>query len=1098
MVAPAVPELTEEVLHESLDARTESLSSLRELGPPDLVHLVKQGIRNQGKQIGIYHHVTGVDASSSASLAAYINTLTYREHGPNATNKIVEGVYCCYNAFSRLDMRIHVSIPGTVESYCVDERGDKRKATDELWLETYLCSVLRAYSYADDGSGETIRKIMGVRRFNPVTNTETEHRFLHSAEQLFFRGYQLGSDSVVQVPTNVSNHLTVGLLKYLETTGRYASGINLFEKLRSQSVEVSSLLAKVQFMGNEEVAGVRTLHHALTEIPMDYVMLDTQAEFLLHKAKTAPTRELKEERLRMALKCADRATIAAPSEFGTWARLAQVYVAMEDWENALTILNSCPMFSYQDKDTPIMPEPREVQLPTLAETRLDEIDSEPEGRFSDQVDPNLLGLRAASYKGTFKQAYNILTEMTAKIGWDQLLKIRSTVFVMEDEYRTEKHEASRRNPSIDGLRGTPVPTANGDDESEDDEHDETVIKMGENDSATDALRVNGGAGVEVGELERPSSAIDPGDTENGESNDDHLSKLNTKRLCERWLDSLFMVLYEDLKVYTIWRTQMAQYRAQQLQYKKSAEEWAILGSLAERLQHLDEAVEAYRACLSLRFSPKALAGILRVYKHDKNTRDMVQSVIRLVAWQYRWYSEFSPELLHTIRSLIEDEGAVKVRSIVQATSLPQTVLDLTHHYAALCATFRSSGTDAERNPEFCLLMASASASATAAPVDAASMPPAIVCIGMAGSGKTTFMRRINAYLHSKQTAPYVINLDPAVLSVPFESNIDIRDSVNYEEVMKQYNLGPNGGILTSLNLFATKVDQIVNLLEKRAVPDPEAPDRKPIENILVDTPGQIEVFVWSASGTILLESLASSFPTVIAYIIDTPRTSSTSTFMSNMLYACSILYKTKLPMILVFNKTDVKDASFAKEWMTDFEAFQEALRRDEDADLMGGGEGASGHGGSGYMGSLLNSMSLMLEEFYSHLSVVGVSSKVGTGIDEFFEAVEEKKKEFIDDYLPELQRRRQEREEARKKSRDKELDKMMQGMSVGAVAPILRNADDDDDIDVASDVEDDDDDDDDDENDPEGLQSRYQAAMGEKDDSVMADASFAKYLYKRG
>ena len=94
----------------------------------------------------------------------------------------------CYNAFSRLDMRVHVSIPGTVESYCVDERGEKRKASEDLWLETYLCSVLRAYSYADDGSGDTIRKIMGVRRFNPVTNTETEHRFLHAAEQLFFRG----------------------------------------------------------------------------------------------------------------------------------------------------------------------------------------------------------------------------------------------------------------------------------------------------------------------------------------------------------------------------------------------------------------------------------------------------------------------------------------------------------------------------------------------------------------------------------------------------------------------------------------------------------------------------------------------------------------------------------------------------------------------------------------------------------------------------------------------------------------------------------------------------------------------------------------------
>lgn len=99
----------------------------------------------------------------------------------------------CYNAFSRLDMRVHVTIPGTVESYCVDERGEKRKATDELWLETYLCSVLRAYSYADDGSGDTIRKIMGVRRFNPVTNTETEQRFLSAAEQLFFRGRSTSS-----------------------------------------------------------------------------------------------------------------------------------------------------------------------------------------------------------------------------------------------------------------------------------------------------------------------------------------------------------------------------------------------------------------------------------------------------------------------------------------------------------------------------------------------------------------------------------------------------------------------------------------------------------------------------------------------------------------------------------------------------------------------------------------------------------------------------------------------------------------------------------------------------------------------------------------
>ena len=324
-------------------------------------------------------------------------------------------------------------------------------------------------------------------------------------------------------------------------------------------------------------------------------------------------------------------------------------------------------------------------------------------------------------------------------------------------------------------------------------------------------------------------------------------------------------------------------------------------------------------------------------------------------------------------------------------------------------------------------------------------PVAIFCVGMAGSGKTTFMQRINAHLHQKHTEspttnapPYVLNLDPAVRSVPFESNIDIRDSVNYKEVMKQYNLGPNGGILTSLNLFSTKIDQVMGILEKRCLPkdkSPEAPIPTPASDaprpahILIDTPGQIEVFVWSASGSILLSSLASSFPTVVAYVIDTPRTlENTSTFMSNMLYAISILYKTKLPMILVFNKTDVKDESQAVEWMRDFDSFQEALREEEESAMREGGI----HGGGGYMGSLLNSMSLVLEEFYKHLSVVGVSSMTGAGIDQFFSAVEGKKQEFETDYKPEMEKRRKEALAMRQKAQETNVNKMMKDMRVSS------------------------------------------------------------------
>ncbi|KAK6458457.1 uncharacterized protein RJT20DRAFT_126487 [Scheffersomyces xylosifermentans] len=293
-------------------------------------------------------------------------------------------------------------------------------------------------------------------------------------------------------------------------------------------------------------------------------------------------------------------------------------------------------------------------------------------------------------------------------------------------------------------------------------------------------------------------------------------------------------------------------------------------------------------------------------------------------------------------------------------------------------------------------------------------PSTVICIGMAGSGKTTFMQRLNSHLHSKKTPPYVINLDPAVLKVPFGANIDIRDSVKYKKVMEEYNLGPNGAIVTSLNLFSTKIDQVIKLVEKRA---------ETVNNVIIDTPGQIECFIWSASGAIITEAFASTFPTVIAYIVDTPRNSSPTTFISNMLYACSILYKTKLPMIIVFNKTDVKKADFAKEWMTDFEAFQMALKNDQE---LNGEDGTS----SGYMSSLVNSMSLMLEEFYSQLDVVGVSAYTGEGFDDFLGAVDNKVDEYNEFYKAERERILKKKEDDEKKRQAKSLSNLMKDMDL--------------------------------------------------------------------
>ena len=72
----------------------------------------------------------------------------------------------------------------------------------------------------------------------------------------------------------------------------------------------------------------------------------------------------------------------------------------------------------------------------------------------------------------------------------------------------------------------------------------------------------------------------------------------------------------------------------------------------------------------------------------------------------------------------------------------------------------------------------------AGPVDSEKQqkPCCVIILGMAGSGKTTFVQRLTSHLHSRGSPPYVVNLDPACREAPYPANIDIRDTVNYKQV----------------------------------------------------------------------------------------------------------------------------------------------------------------------------------------------------------------------------------------------------------------------------------------------------------------------------
>lgn len=289
-------------------------------------------------------------------------------------------------------------------------------------------------------------------------------------------------------------------------------------------------------------------------------------------------------------------------------------------------------------------------------------------------------------------------------------------------------------------------------------------------------------------------------------------------------------------------------------------------------------------------------------------------------------------------------------------------------------------------------------------------PLVILVVGMAGTGKTTLVHRLQHYSAEQGLRSYFINLDPALLhDPPYDVNIDIRDTVNYREVVQQYRLGPNGGIMTTLNLYATKFHEVIHILEKKCKPttttsaatkNEEEEETKgasgaeeedsALDWIVIDTPGQIEVFTWSASGQLITEALASTFPTVILFVADTTRCTNPQTFMSTMLYSSSIMFKYQLPLLVAFNKTDVSDCNFAMQWMTDMDSLADAVK-----------------GNKSYSATLTQSLSLFVHEFYESLVTVGVSAVTGAGMDDLRRGLEKAKVQYAEEFLPIIREREQ-------------------------------------------------------------------------------------------
>lgn len=169
----------------------------------------------------------------------------------------------------------------------------------------------------------------------------------------------------------------------------------------------------------------------------------------------------------------------------------------------------------------------------------------------------------------------------------------------------------------------------------------------------------------------------------------------------------------------------------------------------------------------------------------------------------------------------------------------------------------------------------------------------IFLAGTAGSGKSTLVARMNEYYTSIGAFVANLNLDPAVEGLPYPCDIDVRDHVDIYTLMKNYDLGPNGAMIMASDLVASKVDEIQQEV------DTINPDY-----LLIDTPGQIELFAYRESGPYFIQNLYSEQKTMI-FLYDGTLLTNPSNFVSIGLLATSARLRFNLPTVSVLTKIDL-------------------------------------------------------------------------------------------------------------------------------------------------------------------------------------------------
>ncbi|MCS7137201.1 MAG: ATP/GTP-binding protein [Candidatus Caldarchaeum sp.] len=165
-------------------------------------------------------------------------------------------------------------------------------------------------------------------------------------------------------------------------------------------------------------------------------------------------------------------------------------------------------------------------------------------------------------------------------------------------------------------------------------------------------------------------------------------------------------------------------------------------------------------------------------------------------------------------------------------------------------------------------------------------------VGTAGSGKSSLTGVFSEWMRDHGQHSATVNMDPAAITLPYEPDVDVREFVDYERIMASKNLGPNGALVASVREAARNIDEIAATVEETNA-----------EWLVVDTPGQLELFAFRKEGRIITRKISDG-KKLLLFLMDAVLCANPRNYAATLFLSVSTILSLGLPSINLLSRSD--------------------------------------------------------------------------------------------------------------------------------------------------------------------------------------------------